>query len=68
MSYRIKKTTDLDGLFVYIPQYKKFFIYWDFWETSFPPHKIFFRSYELAEKFIKTQIEKPKDEYYTINK
>ena len=66
MNYRIKKTVDLDGTGIYIPQYQRLFIYWDFWETSFPPHKVFFRSYEMAEHFIRSQQAKPKDEFYYL--
>jgi hypothetical protein len=66
MKYRIKKTVDLDGLFIYVPQFRWFFLYWNFWEVSFPPHKIFFRNYELAESFIKLQRLKPKDEFYYL--
>lgn len=66
MNYRIRKTTELDGSTVFVPQYKKFFIYWDFWEMSFPPHRVFFRTYEWAENFINAQKTKPKDEYYFL--
>ena len=66
MSHRIKKTTDLDGAVIYVPQFKRFFLYWDYWETSFPPHRVFFRSYDSAVHFIKLQKEKPKDEFYEL--
>jgi hypothetical protein len=66
MKYRIKKTTDLDGLFIFLPQFKWFIFYLNFWEVSFPPHKICFRNYEAAESFIKMQRLKPKDEIYYL--
>jgi hypothetical protein len=66
MIYRIKKTTDLDGTVIFIPQFRRLFVYWDFWETSFPPHRVFYRTYELAEHFIKLQRAKPKDEFYLL--
>lgn len=66
MNYRIRKTTDLDGSCIFIPQQKRFFFYWDFWETSFPPHRVFFRSYESAFHFIELQKTKPKDEFYQL--
>jgi hypothetical protein len=64
MNYRIKETTDLEGGIIFVPQYKKFYIFWDFWETSFPPHKIMFRSYQLAKNFIELQRNKPREKYY----
>lgn len=66
MKYRIRKTTDLDGSTIFIPQIKRFMFYWDFWETSFPPHKIFFRSFDVAVQFIDRQKTKPKDVFYLL--
>jgi hypothetical protein len=66
MNYRIKKTTDIEGSIVYIPQYKRFFVYWDYWVMSFPPHRVEFRTYDWAEDFIMVQKKKPKDEYYDL--
>jgi hypothetical protein len=66
MSHRIKKTTDIEGLTIYVPQYKRFFVYWDYWEMSFPPNRIAFRTYAWAKDFIKLQKSKPKDEYYEL--
>jgi hypothetical protein len=66
MSHRIKKTTDLDGATIYVPQFKNFGFYWDYWETSFPPHKVFFRSYDMAERFITIQKTKPQDEFFEV--
>ena len=66
MKYRIKKTTDMDGIPIYVPQFKRFFFFWDFWEVSFPPNKMFFRHYEEAERFISKQRTKPKDEFYYL--
>lgn len=64
--YRVKRTTDLDNMSLYIPQYFKFMIYWDFWDTNFPPHRIDFRSYEEAVSFIERQKKKPQDEFYYL--
>lgn len=66
MKYRIRKTTDLEGSTIFIPQIKRFMFYWDFWETSFPPHKIFFRSFDAAVQFIDRQKTKPKDVFYLL--
>jgi hypothetical protein len=66
MSHRIKKTTDLDGAVIFVPQYKRFFVYWDYWLMSFPPNRVVFRSYTWAEDFIKLQKSKPKDEFYEL--
>jgi hypothetical protein len=66
MNYRIKETTDLEGGLIFVPQYSKFFIFWDFWDTSFPPHKIFFRSHQLAKNFIELQRNKPREKYYEV--
>jgi hypothetical protein len=64
MKYRIKKIVDFDGIYIYRPQFRNIFIYWDFWELSFPPHKVQFRNFQSAEEFIKMQKVKPKDEHY----
>lgn len=66
MKYRIKQTTDIEGSPIYVPQYKRFFIFWDYWDTNFPPHRIFFRSYSLADNFIQIQRTKPKDRFFLL--
>lgn len=66
MKYRIKKTTDLEGFSIYVPQFKRFFFFWDFWEVSFPPHKMSYRRLEDAEQFINKQRVKPKDKFYYL--
>jgi hypothetical protein len=66
MKYRIKKTIDIGGCPQFIPQFKKFGIYWDFWEVNFPPHKISLGFKEDAERFIQRQKQKPKDEFFYL--
>jgi hypothetical protein len=55
MKFRIKQTVDLDGSIIYIPQFRKFRLYWDFWKMNFPPCQIAFRDKEDAENFINKQ-------------
>jgi hypothetical protein len=64
--YRVKRTTDLDNMFLYIPQHFKFMMYWDFWDTNFPPHRMGFRSYEEAVAFIERQKKRPQDKFYYL--
>lgn len=66
MKYRIIERTNFSGDAIFVPQYKKFFFWFDFWSFDFPPSGIKYHSLESATKFIKKQISKPKEKIYYI--
>jgi hypothetical protein len=66
MRYRIVEKADLTGEICYFPQYKKFWIYWNFMEMDVFPRVIKFHSLESARKFIDKQLRSPKYKYHYI--
>jgi hypothetical protein len=66
MKYRIVEKPDLSGEICFFPQYKKFFIWWNYVEMEIFPKVIKFYSLESATKFIKKQLNKPKEKIYFV--
>lgn len=66
MKYRIVEQLDLSGEVCFFPQYKKFFIWWNFMEMEIFPKMIKFYSLESATKFIKKQLKTPEKKFYYI--
>ena len=66
MKYRILEKADLNGEMVFIPQYKKLFMWMNFMDFDFPPRQVKFHSLESSTKFIQKQIKKPKDKVVYI--
>jgi hypothetical protein len=54
--YRILEKTDVTGVRIFIPQYKKFFIFWCFYEVDFFPKLMKFFDLDSAKEFLKKQI------------
>ena len=61
MKYRILEKADLNGEMVFIPQYKKMFMWMNFMEFEIFPKQIKFHSLESSIKFIQKQIKSPKE-------
>lgn len=57
MKYRILEKTDLSGVRVFIPQYRKFFMFWYFYEMEIFPRMIKFFDLDSAKDFLKKQIQ-----------
>lgn len=66
MKYRIVEKSDLSGEICFFPQYKKFFIWWNFMEIEVFPKIVKFYSLESATRFIKKQLNKPKEKIYFV--
>jgi hypothetical protein len=66
MKYRVVEKSDLTGELCFFPQYKKFFIWWNFVEMEMFPKVIKFYSLESATKFIKKQFKNPERKIYYI--
>jgi len=66
MKYRIIEKSDLTGEICFFPQYKKFFIWWNFIEVEVFPKIVKFYSLESATKFIKKQLNRPKEKIYFV--
>jgi hypothetical protein len=66
MKFRIVERSNFSGDLVFYPQYKKYFMWWDFWDFDFPPKRIEFYSLESATKFIKKQQNRPKENIYYL--
>lgn len=66
-NYRIVEEQDISGKDVFIPQQRKFLFFWiPFMEMNVFPRRIEFESIENAKRFVKRQIEKPKETIYYI--
>jgi len=64
-SFRIIEEQNISGNIVFVPQQKIFIFFWiSFFELSVFPKKIEFETIESAKKFLKRQIEKPKEKVY----
>lgn len=60
--YRIVQTQNLNGDLVYVPQERRLLFFWvPFMQMDIFPKKIEFESFRNAEKFLKKQLRKPKD-------
>jgi hypothetical protein len=55
MKYRILEKTDLSGVRVFVPQYRKFFMFWYFYEMEIFPKMIKFFDLDSAKEFLKKQ-------------
>jgi len=66
MKYRIVEKPDLSGEICFFPQYKKFFMWWNFMEIEVFPKIVKFYSLESATRFIKKQLNKPKEKIYFV--
>lgn len=66
MKYRIIEKSDLTGEICFFPQYKKFFVWWNFIEVEVFPKIVKFYSLESATKFIKKQLNRPKEKIYFV--
>jgi hypothetical protein len=66
MKYRIVEKPDLSGEICFFPQYKKFFVWWNFMEIEVFPKIVKFYSLESATRFIKKQLNKPKEKIYFV--
>lgn len=63
--YRIVEQQNINGNIVFVPQQKKFILFWiPFMETNMFPRKIEFETFENAKRFLDRQIEKPKEKFY----
>lgn len=66
-NYRIVEEQDISGNDVFIPQYRKFIFFWiPFMEMNVFPRRIEFETIESAKKFLKRQIDKPKETIYYL--
>lgn len=66
MKYRVLEKADLNGEVCFFPQYQKFLFWLDFYDFDFPPKVMKFYSLESATKFIRKQMNKPKNKIYII--
>lgn len=66
MKHRIVEKPDLTGEVCFFPQYKRFFIWWNYVEMEMFPRLIKFHSLESATKFVKKQLNSPKEKIYFI--
>jgi len=66
MKYRVIEQADLNGEICFFPQYKKIIFWLYFYDFDFPPRQVKFYSLESATKFIKKQVNKPKNKIYYI--
>lgn len=61
-NYRIIEQQNINGDIVFVPQERKLIFFWvPFMEMNMFPRKIEFETLGNAEKFIKTQFNKPKE-------
>jgi hypothetical protein len=68
MKLRVKQTCNIDGECVYFPQYKRWFIWFNFWDfTEMPPKCIKFYNLQSAKLYVLRQADKPKDKIHKIN-
>jgi hypothetical protein len=67
-NYRIVEEQNISGDVVFIPQERKLLFFWmPFMELSVFPKRIEFETYGSAKKFIKRQIDKPKEKVHYVN-
>jgi len=66
-NYRIIEEQNINGNIVFVPQQRKFMFFWmPFMEFTMFPRKIEFETFHSARKFLKLQIEKPKERVYYV--
>jgi hypothetical protein len=67
-SYRIVEEQNINGNMVFVPQQRALVFFWfPFMELTVFPKKIEFETIESAKKFIKRQIDKPKEKVHYVN-
>ncbi len=66
MKYRIIEKSDISGEICFFPQYRKYFIWFNFMEIEIFPKVVKFYSLESATKFITKQLNKPKEKIHSI--
>lgn len=62
--FRIVEKQDVSNEVIYVPQYKKYFMWWNFMQMEIFPKIITFYSFDSAKKFIHTQMSKPDEKYH----
>lgn len=68
MRLRIKQTCSIDGECVYFPQYKRWFIWWNFWDfTEIPPKCVKFYNIQSAQLYALNYKKRPKDNIHYID-
>jgi hypothetical protein len=66
-NYRIIEEQNIGGNDVFIPQQRKFLLFWfPFMEMNVFPRRIEFESIENAKRFLQRQIDKPKVTIYYL--
>jgi hypothetical protein len=55
--YRILERTDISGVRVFIPQYRKLFRFWCYYEMEIFPRMIKFFDIDSAKEFLNKQIQ-----------
>jgi hypothetical protein len=66
-THRIVEEQNINGNIVFVPQQKILIFFWTaFFELSVFPKKIEFETIESARKFLKRQVEKPKEKVYYL--
>jgi hypothetical protein len=64
-NYRIVEQQNINGNIVFVPQLRKFFIFWfPYMEMSVFPKRVEFETIESARKFLNRQIQKPEEKVY----
>jgi len=66
MKYRILERADLSGEICFFPQYRKWFLWFNFMEMEVFPKMVKFHSLESAKKFIKKQLNSPKKKIHYV--
>lgn len=66
MKYRILEKADLSGEICFFPQYKKWFLWFNFMEMEVFPKMVKFHSLESATKFIKKQLNNPEKKIHYV--
>jgi hypothetical protein len=67
-SHRIVEEQNINGNIVFVPQQRiLMFLWFPFMELTVFPKKIEFETIESAKKFLKRQIEKPKEKVHYVN-
>jgi len=66
MRYRILEKADLSGEICFFPQYRKWFLWFNFMEMEVFPKMVKFHSLESAKKFIKKQLNNPEKKIHYV--
>ncbi len=66
MKYRIIEKADLNGEIYFFPQYRRFFVWFNFMEMEVFPKIIKFHSLESATKFVRKQLNNPEKKIHYV--